>query len=222
MVTKKKTTGEAMVDPTQAQAPGEEARLNQMLGVIDFDSFGDPKPDSVAIELKKAREAKGLTFSDLHRLTAISRTTLHDYESGRSMPGAKELVKLCQVLEVTPNRLLLGMDDLSTLSGGVLVALIGLAKAKPTQALALSAFLLPWVSAVLSKIGYESLMALGTLADETLRARDPETYRHLSIFVAEIQGVDFDALARMSPAEKDKAMAEIGKRMENIKQGMEK
>lgn len=217
MVTKKNTKGETTtVSAETAINLDEEAQLNQVLREIDFDSFAPPQPDSVSIELKKAREAKGLTFSDLHRLTGISRTTLHDYESSRSMPGAKELVKLCQALEVSPNRLLLGVEDLPTQTEGVLVPLIALAKARPTQALAFSAFLLPWVAATLSKIGHESLVALGTLADETLRARDPETYRHLSIFVKEIQRIDFEAIAKMSEAERNGVMAAIAKRLGEI------
>lgn len=222
MVAKKKTVGKVPVQPARKPDPVEEEKLNQLLtpAAVTMGHGGMESMDSVAIELRKAREAKGLSFSDLHRLTAISRTSLHDYESGRSKPGAKELVKLCQVLEVTPNRLLLGSEDLTTQSGGVLVALVRMAKAKPTHALAFSAFLLPWVAAVLSKIGHESLVALGTLADETLRARDPETYRHLSLLVAEMQKIDWEAFSKMSPDEKNKAMVAIGERMEEMRPSM--
>lgn len=66
--------------------------------------------DKVDIELRKAREEKGLSLADLHRQTAISRTTLHDYESGRSKPGAREIRLLCDALGVTPNRLIYGTE----------------------------------------------------------------------------------------------------------------
>lgn len=165
--------------------------------------------DSIAVEIKKAREAKGLSFSDLHRLTGISRTTLHDYESGRSKPGARELLRLCEILEASPNRLLLGTETPYIGSGGVLLSLVGLARTKPEKALALSMMLVPLVAAVLSKIGNESLVALATMADETLRARDPETFLHLAKMVAEFEKLDAVALSKMPADQQQEVIADI-------------
>lgn len=52
-----------------------------------------------------------MTVSDLHRETGISRTVLQGYEAGRFVPGGMELKKLCQVLKVTPNRILFGEES---------------------------------------------------------------------------------------------------------------
>lgn len=70
----------------------------------------DPE-DKIAAELRNAREASGKSFSDLHRLTGLSRTTLHQYESGTRKPGAREIRLLCDALGVTPNRLIYGAEE---------------------------------------------------------------------------------------------------------------
>ena len=67
--------------------------------------------DLVAFELKKAREASGMSFSDLHRITGLSRTTIHQYESELRKPGAREIRLLCDALRVTPNQLLYGTEQ---------------------------------------------------------------------------------------------------------------
>jgi transcriptional regulator with XRE-family HTH domain len=66
---------------------------------------------AVSAEVRKARERADMTVSDLHRETGISRTVLQGYEAGRFVPGGMELKKLCQVLKVTPNRILFGEES---------------------------------------------------------------------------------------------------------------
>lgn len=68
--------------------------------------------DVTAIQLKRRREELGLSIVDLHKATGIARTALHDYEAGRYKPGLTEIRKLCAALRVTPNRLVVGRDDL--------------------------------------------------------------------------------------------------------------
>lgn len=146
--------------------------------------------DGVATELRIAREAKGYTLADLHRITGLSRTALHQYESGARKPGARELVLLCQALEVSPNRVLLGTEEPFLSAEGVLVPLVKLAKTNPGEALAIGALMIPMVAAILASIGNSTLMGLATLADETLRARDPETFSQLSKLVAEFKNIN--------------------------------
>jgi transcriptional regulator with XRE-family HTH domain len=67
--------------------------------------------DAIAAELRKAREASGASFSDLHRVTGLSRTTLHQYEAGTRKPGAREIRLLCDALNTTPNRLIYGTEE---------------------------------------------------------------------------------------------------------------
>lgn len=63
---------------------------------------------AVSAEIRKARERADMTVTDLHRETGISRTVLQGYEAGRFVPGALELKRICQVLKVTPNRIVFG------------------------------------------------------------------------------------------------------------------
>lgn len=76
------------------KAPSAEAR-NRVLKVI-------------AAELSTARQRAGITVAELHRRTGISRTVLQGYEAARFAPGSIELKKVCEVLGVTPNRVVFG------------------------------------------------------------------------------------------------------------------
>ncbi|WP_374264579.1 helix-turn-helix domain-containing protein [Zoogloea sp.] len=151
-------------------------------------------PDVIAIELKKAREAKGYGMSDVHRLTGLSRNTLHQYETGSRKPGTKELLKLCEVLEVTPNRLLFGLEEPFGKVDGVLRPLARLAQTDPGKALGLAAMMMPIIAAILSKVGAETLEAIATIADETLRSRDPETFTQFANLVRDLSKEDVKAL----------------------------
>lgn len=70
------------------------------------------------IRLKRAEIAGGLTVEDLSRVCkefdpegqGVSRAALFRYESGKILPGARELRILCEALAVSPNWLLLGTD----------------------------------------------------------------------------------------------------------------
>lgn len=70
------------------------------------------------IRLKRAEIADGLTVEDLSRVCkefdpegqGVSRAALFRYESGKILPGARELRILCEALAVSPNWLLLGTD----------------------------------------------------------------------------------------------------------------
>lgn len=69
------------------------------------------KDVSVASELVRARKVLGWTQNELHQRTGISRDTLKQYETGRHLPGARELRLLSAALGISPNRLLLGSDE---------------------------------------------------------------------------------------------------------------
>lgn len=66
---------------------------------------------SIGSEIAKARKILGLTQVELARRSGISRDSLNKYESGKHLPGARELRLLCDALGVSPNRLLLGSDE---------------------------------------------------------------------------------------------------------------
>ncbi len=69
-----------------------------------------PTFGGLAAELVQSRTKVGLSVSELHRRTGISRTVIQAYERGEYKPGAGELTRLCEALRVTPNRLLFGTE----------------------------------------------------------------------------------------------------------------
>ena len=69
-----------------------------------------PENISFASELIKGRTDLGLTQSQLSGISGLSLSAIKAYESGRNMPGARELRQLCNALQVSPNRLLFGKE----------------------------------------------------------------------------------------------------------------
>ena len=56
--------------------------------------------------IKALRKARGMTQTELSRLTGIHRVSIAKYEMGKNEPGLKSLVKLCKVLGVPVETLL--------------------------------------------------------------------------------------------------------------------
>lgn len=69
-----------------------------------------PSPAAFASELIKARTELGLTQSKLAEQSGLSVSAVKAYESGRNLPGARELRELCQALQISPNKLLFGTE----------------------------------------------------------------------------------------------------------------
>jgi transcriptional regulator with XRE-family HTH domain len=65
---------------------------------------------AIASELVAARERAGLSISELHRRTGISRTVLQGYEKARFAPGTLELRKLCETMGISANRVVFGTE----------------------------------------------------------------------------------------------------------------
>lgn len=65
----------------------------------------------IASELIKARNELGLTQAQLAERSRVSRSAIKGYETGRNMPGARELKALCRVLRVSPTALLYGSEQ---------------------------------------------------------------------------------------------------------------
>jgi len=68
----------------------------------------------LASALIKARTERGFTQAHLSEVSGISRSAIKGYESGRNMPGSRELKALCSVLKVSPTALLFGSDEAFT------------------------------------------------------------------------------------------------------------
>lgn len=69
-----------------------------------------PDTNTFASELISARAERGLTQGQLSANSGLSLSTIKAYETGRNMPGARELRELCQTLQISPNKLLFGTE----------------------------------------------------------------------------------------------------------------
>lgn len=69
-----------------------------------------PHKAKIAERLRKARDELGLTQTQLAKTAGISRSAVVHYETAGTVPGGLELIKLCNVLNVTPNYLLSGSE----------------------------------------------------------------------------------------------------------------
>lgn len=69
-----------------------------------------PENISFASELIKARNELGLTQIQFSSKCGLSLSAIKAYESGRNLPGARELRELSQALQLSPNKLLFGKE----------------------------------------------------------------------------------------------------------------
>jgi transcriptional regulator with XRE-family HTH domain len=71
---------------------------------------GDSSSDKLTLapELIQARERLGLTQAQLAAESGLSLASIKGYETGRTLPGARELRRLCTALRITPNKLIFG------------------------------------------------------------------------------------------------------------------
>ena len=65
---------------------------------------------AVAANLKELRQAQDLTLDELAKRSGVSRTMLHQVETGRSTPSIAVLWKIATGLDVPFNRLLQGQE----------------------------------------------------------------------------------------------------------------
>lgn len=153
--------------------------------------------DGIGIRLKTAREAKGLSQSDLHNKTGLSRTVLINYEAGRHKPGTRELRLLCDALEVSPNHLIYGTEEPHILSVGLADTILSLGEA----AIVPAAFLGPMLGAMLGK---DDTRIVLSLIESLLKAKDPVGYAHIMEFVDV-----FKEMSQKSPQEIKQQVADM-------------
>lgn len=63
---------------------------------------------SFSENLKSARKSKGLTQQQLADLLRLDRSAIAHYEKGTAMPHARNIQKLCNILEITFDELFNG------------------------------------------------------------------------------------------------------------------
>lgn len=64
-----------------------------------------------ASEIIKVRQDRGLTQSQLSDQSGVSLSAIKGYETGRNLPGARELRAICTALRVSPSKLLFGTEQ---------------------------------------------------------------------------------------------------------------
>ena len=69
--------------------------------------------EQIAERLKTARLDMDLTQMQLAEITGLGRSTIMHYENAKAAPGAMELLKLSEALDVSPNYLLSGRERFS-------------------------------------------------------------------------------------------------------------
>lgn len=106
-------------------------------------------------------KVSGMTVTELHRRTGISRTVLQGYLKGKFVPGGWELTRLCDVLLVSPNRLLYGIEKPFDGSKGLRDMLGDVTKAHQTSK----------VAVLLQMMRTEELQAFAILFESIASAR---------------------------------------------------
>ena len=61
--------------------------------------------------LAMIRKKAGLSQESLSEQLHITRQAISKWEAGQSLPDAEVVLKLCDILNVTPNALLMGIED---------------------------------------------------------------------------------------------------------------
>ena len=89
-------------------APGHLKIVEPSKLVSDLRPSVDNGKVSMGGRIQRAREARGLTISQLARRTGILSKTLHNWETNRSEPRANKLQLLAGVLSIPPRWLLNG------------------------------------------------------------------------------------------------------------------
>lgn len=66
-------------------------------------------PTNFGKRLKEIRKERGLTLRKTAQLADMAQSSICEIEHGKKLPGIESLSKLCNALQVSPNRLLLDL-----------------------------------------------------------------------------------------------------------------
>jgi len=120
--------------------------------------------DRISTEITVARGKLGISQSELASRTGISRNAIMGYESGRNKPGAREIRLICEVLRITPNKLLFGHEAPFDYSEEESITV-------PKEIFSDERLLSAFAGLKFSLLLREEQMALLTLVDNLLKAR---------------------------------------------------
>jgi len=66
----------------------------------------DSEIQRFAKNMKKLREAKGMSQGDIHRATRIDRAYISNLEAGKQNPTLETIAKIAEALDITSDKLL--------------------------------------------------------------------------------------------------------------------
>ena len=78
---------------------------------LDIDEAGEDAGDTIGGRLTRAREAMGLTTSELALRLGVKTQTMHNWETDRTAPRSNRLAMLAGVLNVSPTWILVGRGE---------------------------------------------------------------------------------------------------------------
>ncbi len=157
----------------------------------------------IAERLRSARERLEITQTALAKQSKVGRSAIVHYENAQAIPGGMELIKLCKVLDITPNYILSGTeqfrvskepeaalltDDLMTLMMRVFFCLTTL---NSDVRESVSALLMSLVKQKLSKNDYENFVAM---IDDLVPAMKESGFDPEKIFDQMDNDIDLDKL----------------------------
>jgi transcriptional regulator with XRE-family HTH domain len=176
--------------PEQAKDMGIDMAIDSVGGTVTFGGTFEYGIDVTRTFLKRMKEARrlaGLTQERLASIVGVSKYTVSEWESGRSVPGLKVLGKVCAACHVSPNYLMgfhtnfgqeqlvqliinvgFAPDDANPVSGNVLHT--GLTSAPPEKLIKAIDILLKAVLRKYRGSGMTHGEAISTLAPKLKRA----------------------------------------------------
>ena len=66
---------------------------------------------TIGERLFKIMNEKNISMPELSRMTGISRHTIFDWQRRHTNPGADKIMVICEVLQITPEELLVGKQN---------------------------------------------------------------------------------------------------------------
>lgn len=68
--------------------------------------------NTIGERLRQARKNKDLSMAKLEKISGITSGNISEIENGKILPSTKAIIALCEALDITPNWLLLGKEDI--------------------------------------------------------------------------------------------------------------